>query len=229
MAVDEEQGIISHIQVDFADRRDSTLLPNIIEPLNQRLLAQELPVEEVVADTTYANGLNYALLEARGITPWIPIFGQYKPEIEGFTFDKEVDCFLCPAGKPLPFKHFAFDPDGRFSKRYSAATGDYRRCPCKPTCIPKARAVKLSARPTMPTTAIRCRSQRMCRLRQCTAEPVFGSLLQYYGLRRVNTRGRSSAYKNDAAHRRCLQSQEAAQAPVQEDTTLGHRLAKASR
>ena len=35
----------------------------------------------------------------------------------------------------------------------------------------------------------------MRRLRQRTIEPVFGSLLQYYGLRRVNTRGRGSAHK----------------------------------
>jgi hypothetical protein len=35
----------------------------------------------------------------------------------------------------------------------------------------------------------------MRRLRQRTIKPVFGSLLQHYGLRRVNTRGRSSAHK----------------------------------
>lgn len=35
----------------------------------------------------------------------------------------------------------------------------------------------------------------MRRLRQRTIEPVFGSLLQHCGLRRVNTRGRSSAHK----------------------------------
>ena len=35
----------------------------------------------------------------------------------------------------------------------------------------------------------------MRRLRQRTIEPVFGSLLQHYGLRRVNTRGRGSAHK----------------------------------
>jgi len=35
----------------------------------------------------------------------------------------------------------------------------------------------------------------MRRLRQRTIEPVFGSLLQHHGLRRVNTRGRSSAPK----------------------------------
>jgi len=86
VAVDEGHGVISHIQADFADRRDSVLLPSIIEPLHQWLLAHDLPIGEVVADTNYSNGLNYALLEARGITPWIPVFGQYKPEIEGFAY-----------------------------------------------------------------------------------------------------------------------------------------------
>jgi|GEM_PF-4287579 len=32
-------------------------------------------------------------------------------------------------------------------------------------------------------------------LRQSTVEPVFGSLLQHYGLRQVNTRSRASAHK----------------------------------
>ena len=116
MAVDEGHGVISHVQADFADRRDSTLLPSIIDPLHQRLLAHELPVAEVTADTSYSNGLNYALLESRGITPWIPVFGQDKPEVAGFTYEKEADCFTCPAGKPLSFKRFDSDQDGRLSK-----------------------------------------------------------------------------------------------------------------
>jgi transposase len=201
LAVDEGHGVISHVQADFADRRDSTLLPSIVEPLHQRLLAHDLPLVDVVADTNYSNGLNYALLEARGITPWIPVFGQYKPEIEGFTYDQETDCFTCPAGKPLPFKRFDSDPDGRLSKRYSAATGDCRRCPRKPTCIPKSKSRKITRTaydPHYRRALARQQSRpgrRMRRLRQRTVEPAFGSLLQHYGMRRVNTKGRSSAHK----------------------------------
>lgn len=201
MAVDEGHGLISHVQADFADRRDSTLLPSIIEPLQQRLLAQDLPVTEVVADTNYSNGVNYALLEAHGITPWIPVFGQYKPEIEGFPYEKETDCFTCPAGKLLPFKRFDFDQDGRLSKRYSASTSDCRRCSRKPTCAPKSKCRKITrtAYDAQYRRALARQQsrpgQRMRRLRQRTVEPVFGSLLQHYGLRRVNTRGRSSAHK----------------------------------
>lgn len=35
----------------------------------------------------------------------------------------------------------------------------------------------------------------MRRVRQSTAEPVFGSLLQHYGRRRVNAKGRAAAHK----------------------------------
>jgi hypothetical protein len=172
-----------------------------VEPLYQRLRAHDLPVGEVVADTNYSNALNYALLEADGITPWVPVFGQYKPEIVGFTYEKETDCSTCPAGKPLPFKRFGSDLDGRLSKRYSASSSDCRRCPRKPTCAPKSTKSKLT-RTAYDGHYRRALARQQNRqgwrrrwLRQRTVKPVFGSLLQHYGLRRVNTRGRSSAPK----------------------------------
>ena len=204
MAVDEGTGVISHIQADFADRRDSVLLESIVEPLHQRLLSHDLPVREVVADTNYANGMNYALLEARGITPWIPVFGKYKPEIEGFTYDANADCFTCLAGKSLPFKGLDKSQDNELSKVYRAASRDCRDCrlcPHKPTCAPRVEKRQLirtayAAHYRRALTRQQSRQgKRMRRLRQRTIEPVFGSLLQHYGLRRVNTRGRSSAHK----------------------------------
>ena len=106
-----------------------------------------------------------------------------------------------PAGKLLPFKRFDFDQDGRLSKCYSASTGDCRRCPRKPTCIPKSKSRKITRtaydahyRRALARQQSRP-GQRMRRLRQRTVEPIFGSLLQHYGLRRVNTPGRSSAHK----------------------------------
>ncbi|MGI4871803.1 MAG: transposase [Janthinobacterium lividum] len=201
MAVDEGSGIIGHIQADFADRRDSELLPSIVASLHQRLLTQQVPVREVVADTNYSNGVNYALLEAQGITPWIPVFGKYKPEVAGFTYDAEADCFTCPAGKQLLFKRFDSDLDGRLSKRYAASTRDCRLCAHKPTCAPKSQKRQLvrtayAAHYRRALTRQQSRQDKyMHRLRQRTIEPVFGSLLHHYGLRRVNTRGRSNAHK----------------------------------
>ena len=36
----------------------------------------------------------------------------------------------------------------------------------------------------------------MKRLRQSTVEPVFGSLVQYYGLNKINVLGKEGAHKN---------------------------------
>ncbi|OGX82150.1 transposase [Hymenobacter coccineus] len=139
--------------------------------------------------------------EGRGRTPWVPGFGQFKPEIAGFTYDAEADCFTCLAGKKLPFKRFDSGQDGRLSTRYRAFPRDCRRCARKPTGAPKSKCRKI----TRTAYAAHYRralarqqrrpGQRMHRLRQRTIEPVFGSLLQYYCLRRVNTRRRSSAHK----------------------------------
>jgi hypothetical protein len=201
LAVDEGHGLISHIQADFADRRDSVLLESIVAPLHHRLLTHDLPVREVVADTNYSNGVNYALLEARGITPWIPVFGKYKPATAGFTYDAQADCFTCSAGKTLSFKAFDKNQDGGLGKIYRAASRDCRLCPLKPTCAPKVKKRQLIRPAYAPhyrralTRQQSRQGRRMRRLRQRTIEPVFGSLLQHYGLRRVNTRGRTSAHK----------------------------------
>ena len=201
MAVDESSGVISHIQADFADRRDSVLLPSIVAPLHQRLCAHDLPLRELAADTGYSNGVNYALLEAQGITPWIPVFGKYKSQIDGFVYDMEADSFTCPAGKQLPFKNFHSDLDGRLGKRYTASRRNCSPCPHKPTCAPnikKRQLIRTAYAAYYQRALTRQQSQqgqRMRQLRQRTVEPVFGSLLQHYGLRRVNTRGRSSAHK----------------------------------
>jgi transposase len=201
MAVDEAHGVISHVQADFADRRDCTLLPSLVEPLQQRLLAQDLLLVDLVADTNYSNGVNYALLEARGITPWIPVFGKYKPEIDSFRYEAETDCFTCSAGKRLPFKSFYKNQDGGLAKVYRAASRDCRLCPRKPACAPnvKKRQLIRTAYDAQYRRALARQQSRPGRhmrgLRQRTVEPVFGSLLQHYGLRRVNTKGRSSAHK----------------------------------
>jgi transposase len=93
LAVDTAKGVISHVQADFADSRDSLPLPQLLTGLQRRLRAQQLRLHELLADAGYANGTNYALLEAEHITAWIPVFGKYKPEIDGFTYDWTTDAF----------------------------------------------------------------------------------------------------------------------------------------
>jgi len=91
LAVDTAKGVICHAQADFADGRDSKLLPSLVMQVQGRLRENGLLMQELLADTGYSNGSNYSLLEQQGIIGWIPVFGMYKPEIAGFPYDKEKD------------------------------------------------------------------------------------------------------------------------------------------
>jgi len=201
LAVDTAEGVISHVQADFADGRDSQNLPDITLKLQQRLAHNELRLEEILADTGYSNGANYALLEQWKITGWIPVFGQYKPQIEGFPYDPEADHFTCSQGKRLPFKTFDKNADGGWLKVYRADYQDCQECPLKPSCVPKSQCRQIIRtvydpfyRRALERQQSR-RGKRMKKLRQRTVEPVLGSLVDYYGLRKINVRGKAGAHK----------------------------------
>jgi transposase len=194
VAVDTASGLISHIQADFADRRDSIHLPDLVPRLQTRLATNELTLREFVADTGYSNGFNYAFLEQRGITPWIPVFGAYKPAPEGFTYEADVDAFRCPTGKLLPFRTYATSKDGTWAKNYRAAYQDCQQCPLKMSCTPAAPQQKF-VRSAFDTAYRRTWHRQHSRAGQRTVEPVFGSLLHHYGLRRVGTKGQAAAHK----------------------------------
>ena len=104
MSVDSAKGVISHIQADFADGRDSQNLPGLASRVQDRLVKNELRMTDLLADAGYSNGYNYQFLEQQNVTAWIPTFGMYKPEVEGFSYDREADQFTCSMDKPLPFK-----------------------------------------------------------------------------------------------------------------------------
>jgi transposase len=201
LAVDPAQGIITHVQADFADSRDSLHLPRLVDGLHTRLQRNDLPLRDLIADTGYSNGFNYAFLEQRGITPWIPAFGAYKPDVAGFTYHAQADEYHCRADKPLPFRNYRPTADGVWMKHYRAFYQDCQHCPFKTDCVPKADHKHL-VRSAFDAAYLRAwhrqrspQGQRMRRVRQRTVEPVFGNLLQHYGLRRVGTKGRASAHK----------------------------------
>ncbi|RZK20687.1 MAG: IS1182 family transposase [Hymenobacter sp.] len=201
LAVDTASGLISHVQADLADSRDSVHLPRLVAQLQTRLTQQQVPLCEVLADAGYSNGFNYAFLEQRGITPWIPVFGKYKPVVEGFTYEPDVNAYRCPAGKLLPFRNYCTSLDGTWLKNYRAEYRDCQACPLKPTCVPSATQKKLVRSPYDAAYLRAWQRQqsragrRRRRVRQGTVEPVFGNLLHHYGLRRVNTKGQAAAHK----------------------------------
>jgi transposase len=201
LAVDTAKGVISHVQADYADKRDSLHLPRLLAGLRPRLRANELRLRDLLADAGYANGANYALLEAQHVTAWIPVFGQYKPERVGFTYDRRTNAYTCAAGNVLPFYRYPVTTDGNGVKLYRAAYRDCQQCALKPTCVPGAKRKQLTK--TIYDAAYQRAWQRQQsrqghrqrRLRQSTVEPVFGHLLHHYGLRRMNVRGLTGAHK----------------------------------
>lgn len=201
MAVDTAEGVISHIQADFADGRDSQYLPAISMQVQNRLKKNELSMTDVLADAGYSNGSNYNFLERRKITGWIPVFGKYKPEIEGFPYNKEKDEYSCPMNKPLPLKGFHTTLDGTEQKIYRTSSTDCKACPMKSTCVPN-KSLRQITRTIYDEEYLRAygrqhskRGRQMKTLRQSTVEPVFGSLTQNYSLRKIGVLGKAGAHK----------------------------------
>ncbi len=79
MAVDTYRHVITHIQADYADERDSVHLLDIVNKVSIRLKGHGLVVKNVLADGGFGSGLNYSLLESYGLTAYIPLQGSYHP------------------------------------------------------------------------------------------------------------------------------------------------------
>ena len=202
MSVDTAQGVITHIQADHADVKDSRYLQDITAKTKQELEKNNLPIENILADTGYTSAANYHQLEQQGITPWIPTSGKYKNEREGFVFNKEKDCFICPNNKELKFKKQYTTSDGLEKKQYRSSVRDCKVCPLRGTCLGKTAGEKKIETSLYQQEMERAyarqhspRGKRMVRVRGGTVEPVFGSLINYYGLRKINVKGKAGAHK----------------------------------
>jgi len=201
MAVDTAEGVISHIQADFADGRDSQYLTDISLWVQNRLRKNELVMTDFLADAGYSNGANYHFLEQRKIIGWIPVFGKYKPKIEDFPYNREKDEYRCPVNRPLPFKAFYTNRDGSILKNYWGAPKDCKACSMKSQCPPNTKSKKI-IRTIYDEQYLRAyarqhseKGKRMKKLRQSTVEPVFGSPAQFYGLRKIGVLGKAGAHK----------------------------------
>src|SRR5690348_10695655 len=109
----------------------------MIERTEQRF---DLKPERLAADTAYgsATTLNW-LVNDKKIAPHIPVIDKSKREDgtlsrEDFTFDKQRNAYLCPAGNLLTTTG-TIGPD--HTLRYFALKSACEACPLKPKCCPK--------------------------------------------------------------------------------------------
>jgi transposase len=198
--VDTEHHVITHIAAYHADKKDSQCLPGVIHGLKENLSKEGLIVEQVIADTGYSSGQALKTLEENNITGYIPNFGQYKHEREGFTYHKEGDYYTCTENKKIEFKKIK-DNNGYAAREYRSSRKDCGPCPLRSSCIgksPEKKIVDTFDKPYYDKMHERLKTsyaRRMKKLRQSTVEPVLGTLINFLAMKRVNTRGIKLANK----------------------------------
>lgn len=203
LSVDTANHVITDIRAYHADGKDNQQLPDIVDRLKNRLWKQGLVWENCVADTGYSSGENYAMLEQRNLKSFIPPHGTYKGGPTGFEYIETADHYVCPQGKVIPFtKVFNDYRTGTRKKEYRARKHVCIGCPIRERCLGKsAQEKKFSVtyyREEYERNIQRVESPQgryMKGKRQSTVEPVFGTLTQFMGLRKINTIGLAQANK----------------------------------
>ena len=202
LSVDTAHHVITDIKAYHADKKDNQYLQDITKRLKSRLHKQGLIWRNCVADTGYSSGENYAFLEAEELESFIPPHGTYKGGPDGFIYNKTDDHYLCPQGKIIPFKKVFFEGHNNNKKKeYRASKYICLDCPLRSHCLKKSQEKRITItfyKEEYERNNKRVNSKRgryMKGKRQSTVEPVFGTLTQFMGLRKINTIGIEQANK----------------------------------
>ena len=202
LSVDTSHHVITDIRAYHADKKDNQYLQDITNRLKSRLHAQGLIWRNCVADTGYSSGENYAFLESEGLESFIPPHGTYKGGPEGFIYNKAHDHYVCPEGNIIPFKKVFYEGHNHNKKKeYRASKYVCLDCPLRTECLKKSQEKRITI--TFYKEEYERNNKRvnskpgryMKGKRQSTVEPVFGTLTQFMGLRKINTIGIKQANK----------------------------------
>ena len=201
VSVDTASHMITHIQAFTADKGDSKCLPEVLKNVIENLKENELIIEEVIADTGFSSGVVLRSLEENNIVGYIPNRPQFVYERPGFTYNDKEDYYTCPGDKQLIYKG-TWKDGNHYNKFYGPNKKDCNVCSCKDLCsIYNKRNAFLKEtidRPYYARMHLRMQTKKAKRLmkkRQSTVEPVIGTLVNYLGMKRVNTKGLIQANK----------------------------------
>jgi len=201
VSVDSSNHVITQVQADHADKKDSQCLPSLLNNTIANLKEHGVQIEEVFADAGYSSGEALKALEENNIVGYIPNFGQYKPSREGFTYDEVNDRYTCSRGVHLPFKKLITTSLGYKMKVYRSSAKDCGPCPLRSVCIGKSDFKKIDDSIDKPyydrmhERLEKLNRNKIKKIRGSTVEPVLGTLVNYLAMRRVNTRGIKQANK----------------------------------
>ena len=209
LAVDDAHHVITAACADFADKRDSQCLEQIVSLSEENLSEHGLQIGEILADAAYSSGESLDFLNQNGIEAWMPNFGQYVAEREGFVFNKEENRYECikDGGHKalLTYKGEKTDSKGYRKNSYRSSEKVCGNCPLRIACCGnKTRFKKIDdsihkALFDKMHRKLKCNpnyAKKMSRIRSKTVEPVLGTLLNFLNMRRINARGIKQANKH---------------------------------
>ncbi len=203
IAVDTAHHVITHAESFRADGKDCRDLIIIASQLKTRLQQHGMQIEKILADGAYSSGENYRYLEQQNITPYIPLLGGALSGSEGFVYDEQNDWYICRNNKLLKGSGRVVD-DGRGHpvKKYFSLQSDCKNCPIRNTCITDKAKTKKIQHSIYKAELERAKARQqtlkakvMKRKRSSTVEPVWGTLINYTGMKRLNARGLKAANK----------------------------------
>jgi IS5 family transposase len=209
IAVDDAHHIITGACASSAGHRDSQNLHEIVDQTVENLSQNHLEVAQIAADAGYSSGESLKYLEEKGLEGWIPNFGQYKPEREGFVYNALYDRYECTREGSnkvhLPFKGIKTGSTGYEKRTYRSSETDCKGCLFQTQCCgAKTKFKKIddsTYKPYYDRMHERIQSnlayaKQISKIRSKTVEPVLGTLINFTNMRRVNTRGMKNANKH---------------------------------
>jgi Transposase DDE domain len=144
--IDVKFGVIMDVEASRAIRQaEVRASKTMIERTEERF---DIKPEWLAADTAYGSGANLNwLVKDKKIAPHIPVIDQSKRDDgtfnrEDFTFDKERNVYICPAGKILTTTGRLVN-DGETTLLYFASVLDCRSCLLRARCCPKMPARRI--------------------------------------------------------------------------------------
>jgi Transposase DDE domain len=198
--IDVKFGIIMDVEASRAIRQAEVgAAKTMIERTEERF---DIKPERLAADTSYGSGANLNwLVKDKKIAPHIPVIDKSKREDgtfsrDDFTFDKERNVYVCPAGKVLTTTGKLVN-DGE-TLLYLASTRDCRTCLFKAQCCPKTpfrripRSIYEEARDVARALA-KTEAFEQSRRDRKRIEMLFAHLKRILRLGRLRLRGRRGA------------------------------------
>ena len=155
-------------------------------------------MNRLALDRGYETGAVHRGLELLGITGYIPaIQFSNPPEKYGFSYDPQLDAFICPEGVPLTYHRLNCSKStGKYLRCYQVEGDFCMRCPKRSSCFDKAgirrRVLASSCYPAFFRGHQRVGTPEylsMMRLRKIWAEGSFSVLKREHCISRIRKRG----------------------------------------